>query len=251
MIFLSTFDSLQLALIIPKTLQFICWVILAILILRKSNYILNKVYFAVFMGGALFAICDAIIYVVAPNGDEWLQIANIGRDISIIGFMVMSIGNYFAAIIIKKSNASISKNEKIILIIIFIVLCILTIIFDRIAIFDLNTNEEIQNLPPTITEFKVTAAITPIVIVLYLTSLSFFFLSILILFQVYRGVTNPLDKKRIRNFILGVVIALFSFLYFLVLTSLKLRILYLYWIGYIVAMFSPILILIGLTIKDK
>ena len=203
------------------------------------------------MGGALFAICDAIIYAVAPNSDEWLQIANIGRDISIIGFMTMSIGNYFAAIIIKKSNASITKNEKIILIVIFIVLCILTIIFDRIAIFDINTNEEILNLPPTITEFKVTAALTPIVIVLYLISLSFFFISIFILFQVYRGVSHPLDKKRIRNFILGVVIALFSFLYFLVLTSLKLRILYLYWIGYIIAIFSPVLILIGLNIKDK
>ncbi|MHA1521126.1 MAG: hypothetical protein ACTSRK_13160 [Promethearchaeota archaeon] len=251
MIFLDTFDSLQLALVFPKMLQFLVWVTLAILIIRKSKYILNKIFFAVFMGGALFALCDAVIYVVAPNSNEWLYWANIGRDISIIGFIVMSVGFYFAALLIKKSYKTITKTYMTILGLFSIILCILLMIFDRIAIFDLISNEEIVNLPPTISEFKVTAALTPTVIILYVIALSFLILSLIILFQVYRGFKHSLERKRIRFFIMGVFIDFFSFLYFLALTSLKLRLLYLYWFGYILAICSPVLILIGLNLKEN
>ena len=93
---LTIFDELQLALVVPKLIQCLCWIILGILILRKSNYILNRVFFFAFLGGALFAACDAFIYAVAPNGQDWLTLANIVRDISIIGFMITNFSLYYA-----------------------------------------------------------------------------------------------------------------------------------------------------------
>ncbi len=243
------YEELQLYLVVPKLIEAATLLATAIIIRRKSNYVLNKVYFLAFCSWGFAAILDSIMYVVAPNGAFILALVNVGRDIGAVLLNLAWFSFLFAVLIIVRGKQEALKRKNLAIAVAwYIVIVIGTILTDNMSIVNTNTGNIIppSELPPAAgIPFKVTAIVTPISALFISSTLVLLVISILLLTRVFRNIKNPTERPRIALFLTGLILLLAGSLYFLIIVGFRLYTLEAYSIGYIIWTFAPIFTLLG------
>ncbi len=243
------YEELQLFLVVPKAIEAATLLATAVVIRRKSNYTLNKVYFLAFFSWGLAAIMDAIMYLIAPNSALFLTIANFGRDVG-AGLLNLAWFSFLFAvlIIVRGKQEALKRKTLAIAVAWYIIIVIGTIITDNLSIVNTNTGVVISpaELPPaTGIPFKVTAIVTPISALFISSTLILLVISIILLTRVFRNMKSPSERRRIQLFLTGLFLLLGGSLYFLIIVGIRLYTFEAYTIGYLIWTFAPIFTLLG------
>ncbi|GAB4322383.1 MAG: hypothetical protein Kow0069_27080 [Promethearchaeota archaeon] len=242
-------DPLQVQLIVPKVVQCAGGLLLARTMAKKadeSRYVLSRVFAALFGAWALVAACDAVMYPIAANGPGWLVVANLLRDVAAVGLFSVTLLSFVAAQVIRSGTQWFSRGKTAATVAAFVALAAAGVAFDRMAVVDSATGQEIAHLPPTTSDFRVTAVITFPVVLVYLVNLGLITYGVLVLFASYRSEDDPVVKCKSREVTAGLALLLVGYYYFLVLTSLGVRLAVLYWGGYLLWLASPALVYRGI-----
>jgi len=208
---------------IPRSAELIVYLTCAIIIYRKQDYYLNKVYSISLMGWAIYVICDMFLFPIG-HIEPWSfgeievngvmmslpMITNILRDIQIIGGSIMSFGYLYASFIIRYGEVK-SKEKKIILnfIIPLIILAVIVDLYDSI----LRDTSTYPDLVKTHYNF--------INIIFIIVEISLYFFAIYQHFRVYKDIgKNKPEKRKILYFILGSAFVAAGVLYFVIIGRL-------------------------------
>ncbi len=243
------YEELQLFLVVPKLIEAATLLATAVVIRRKSNYVLNKVYFLAFLSWGLAAILDSLMYLIAPNSELFFTIANFGRDLGAVLLNLAWFSFLFAVLIIVRGKQEALKRKTLAIAIVwYIIIVIGTIITDNISIVNRVTGEMIlpPDLPPAAgIPFKVTAIVTPISALFISSTLILLGISIFLLPRVFRKIKDPSDRRRIQLFLTGLILLLAGSLYFMIIVGIRLYTFEAYTIGYLIWTFAPIFTLLG------
>ncbi len=243
------YEELQLFLVVPKLIEAVTLLATAVVIRRKSNYLLNKVYFLAFFSWGLAAILDSIMYVIAPNSELFLFIANFGRDLGAVLLNLAWFSFLFAVLIIVRGKQEIMKRKTLAIAVIWYVIIVIgTIITDNISIVNTGNGEVIlpSDLPPAAyISFKVTAIVTPISALFISSTLVLLVISIILLTRVFRSMKAPSERRRIQLFLTGLFLLLGGSLYFFIIVAMRFYTFEAYTIGYLIWTFAPIFTLLG------
>ncbi len=240
------YEELQLFLLIPKVIQGIISLITAVIVFRKSNYIVNRLFFVAFLIWGIVPFLDATMYLIAANSEADLFIANILRDIALALANLTCFTLLVAVLVIQRGKAEATSKKMIALLVsVFLVIFIYTDIFDRLAVFTLD-NVEIPatSLPPTLGTFRVTAP-GGLSAVGFIASLAIFIINIGILTKLLRKIKNPEEKRHIRLFLVGLILLFSGYLWFFLIVAAKFQTLASYWFGYIIWTIAPVFSLLG------
>ncbi len=248
------YEELQLFLIIPKAIQGTIALITAIIVLRKSKYIVNRAFFLAFLAWSLVAFIDCAMYLIAANSEFDLLTANILRDIALACSNITCFALLVAVLVITKGKAEATSKKMIALIIsVYLVIFIFTDIFDSLAVVDTTTGVVIPAayLPPNPgVIFKVTAQINAFSAVGFIASLTIFIISIGILTQLLRKIKDPAQKRHIRLFLVGLLLIFGGYLWFFIIVAAKFQTLATYWCGYIIWTLAPVFALMGVSTPE-
>ncbi len=243
------YEELQLFLVIPKLIQATTLMATAVVIRKKSQYILNKIYFLAFFLWGIIAYLDSIMYVIAPNGAIFLAVANFTRDLGAVMLNVAWFSFLFASLIISRGKQEALKRKNLAIALAwYIIIVIGTIIFDNMSILNMATGEVIDpaTLPPAAgISFKVTALVTPYSAMFISSTLILPMISIVIMARVLRNIKDPAERRRIQLFLTGIALLLAGALYFMIIVGLKLYTFEAYTFGYLLWTFAPIFTLFG------
>ncbi len=249
------YEELQLILIIPKAIQGTIALITAIIVLRKSKYIVNRAFFLAFLAWGLLAFIDSAMYIIAANSEFDLFIANILRDFALAFSNITCFALLFAVLVIYRGKAEVTTPKMITLIIsLFLVIFIFTDYYDSLAVINMETGAVIPaaTLPPSPgVVFKVTAQINAFSSIGFIASLSIFIISIGILAQLLRKIKDPAKKRHILLFLVGLVLIFVGYVWFFVIVAAKFQTLATYWIGYIIWTLAPVFALMGVSTPEE
>jgi hypothetical protein len=241
------YEELQLFLVIPKVIQGIISLITAIVVFRKSKYIVNRAFFLAFLMWGIVPFLDATMYLIAANSEADLFIANILRDVALALANFTCFTLLFAVLVINRGTAEATSKKMIALIVsLFLVIFIFTDIFDRLAVFTLD-NVEIPaaSLPLAPGTFRVTAPSSVYTAIGYIASLTIFIINIAILVKLLRKIKNPVEKRHIRLFLAGLILLVGGYMWFFLIVAAKFQTLASYWFGYIIWTLAPVFSLMG------
>jgi hypothetical protein len=243
------YEELQLFLVIPKLIEATTLTATAVVIRRKSQYILNKVYFLAFFLWGIIAYLDSIMYVIAPNGAIFLAVANFGRDLGAALLNGAWFSFLFASLIISRGKQEALKRKNLVIALVWYVIIVIgTIITDNMVILNTDSGEAIppEQLPPAAgIPFKVTAIVTPASALFISSTLVLLIISIVLMARVLRNIKESAERRRIQLFLTGLALLLAGSLYFLIIVGLKLYTFEAYTIGYLLWTFAPIFTLFG------
>ena len=201
---------------IPRAVEFIVYITCAIMIYRKRDYYLNKIYGVSLLGWVIYVLCDAFIFPIGHiepwfwgtmpgNPAELLPlVANILRDILIVGACITAFGYLYASVVIRYGEAK-AKEKK--LVIFFLSGIIITA--SLISIFDIII-KDISEIPYTVsTTYNIMS------ILFILIELIIYGIAIYQHYEVYKEIDkNKPEKRKILFFILGSTFIAAGVIYF-------------------------------------
>ncbi|OLS14420.1 MAG: hypothetical protein RBG13Loki_1976 [Promethearchaeota archaeon CR_4] len=245
------YEELQLFLVIPKVLEGIISLITAIIVFRKSKYIVNRAFFLAFLAWSIGAFLDGTMYLIAANSEFDLFVANILRDFAMALSNVTCFALFFAVLVITRGKSEVVSTKMIALIIsLFLVIVVVTDIGDYLAVVNTTTGAVIPavDLPPGSTiAFRVTAPANIISATGFIASLTIFIISVGILGNLLRKIRDPSERRRIGLFLIGLVLLVVGYAWFFIIVTIKFQNLATYWIGYLVWTAAPIFTLKGVS----
>ncbi len=248
------YEELQLFLVIPKVIEGIISLITAIIMFRKSKYIVNRAFFVAFLAWSLLAFIDCVMYLIAANSEFDLSIANVLRDIGLALSNLTCFSLFFAVLVITRGKEEATSAKMIALLVsLFLVIFIITDIFDYMAVVNTDTGLEIPpaTLPPLAgIHFKVTAPTNLGSGAGFLASLTIFIINIAILAKLLRKIQTGAEKRRILLFLVGLVLLFSGYVWFLIIVAGKIQTLANYWIGYIIWIAAPVFTLLGVSTPE-
>ncbi len=248
------FEELQLFLIIPKAIQGTIALITAIIVLRKSKYLVNRAFFLAFLAWSLVAFIDCAMYLIAANSEFDLFIANILRDIALACSNITCFALLLAVLVITRGKEEATSQKMLALLIsLYLVIFIFTDIFDSLAVVNTDGGAVIPagTLPPSPgIIFKVTAQINASSAIGFIASLTIFIISIGFLAKILRKIKDPAQKRHILLFLVGLVLIFVGYLWFFIIVAAKFQSLATYWIGYIIWTLAPVFALMGVSTPE-
>ncbi|MHA1696126.1 MAG: hypothetical protein ACTSXT_15135 [Candidatus Helarchaeota archaeon] len=205
---------------IPRGFEIGIYLICSIIIYKKQNYFLNKIYSVSLIGWTVYALCDLLIFPIG-HIEPWSLgeisihgemmtvplIANILRDIQIFGAAIMAFGYLYASIIIRY-GASKAKEKKYIITIILLIASITLVMdaFDTI-IKDTSVIPDVVKTNYTMMSF-----------IFILIELTLYFFAIYEHARVYKDINkDKIDKRKILYFIFGSATTAIGVLYFVII----------------------------------
>ncbi|TFF88999.1 MAG: hypothetical protein EU549_02010 [Promethearchaeota archaeon] len=242
--------NLDLIMGIPRIIEFIVYFICAIVIYKKRDYYLNKIYALSLFGWCIYVICDLLIFPIGhiepiafPIADSpgffYPLIANILREFQVAGALIIAFGYPYASIIIRYGAARAKKRKNILIFIgAAIPIAIITMLNDSIR----------KNI--YVSPQLVSTHYTPLGILIFAVQLILYFFAIYQHLKVYRGIEKDKPRRRkILYFILGSLFIAAGVLYFIIIGKLISGQEYQIItgpIGHTIWIFSPICIYYGL-----
>lgn len=214
------YDPVEYWLYIPKLIEIFCFFVTGVIIYRKKDYVVNKLFGYTMWSWNIYTISDLIIWTHGADSILMLKVVNAIRDIQIFAAITVAFLIYFAAQVIEHSLKAINKKKIIIIGIIFYALGLLMILNESIYIRDLEGNV----LSPTEWESS------PMVIVA--TDMNLFFgalmlfpaflyiMSIISLNRIRKRMDNVSLKKRTNRLIIGVSLLPIGLIYFAIILGL-------------------------------
>jgi hypothetical protein len=95
--------------------------LIAIIIKRRSKYILNTLFSFALIGWAIYIGTDTILYQIAPISLLFFNIANMLRDIGMIGISIVPLCYIFAAFLIRDGEEITFHQKRKRLVLAFVV----------------------------------------------------------------------------------------------------------------------------------
>ncbi|MHA1723503.1 MAG: hypothetical protein ACTSXH_01485 [Promethearchaeota archaeon] len=217
---MPTYDPVEFWLYIPKFIEIFCFFFTGIIIYKKKDYIVNKLFGSAMWSWNIYTISDLIIWTHGADSILMLQIVNIVRDIQIFAAITFAYLIYIATQIIEHSVKAINRKKIIIIGAIFYVLGILMITNESIYIRDVEGNV----LSPSEWE---TASIVIVAtdIYLFFGALMLFptilyILSIISLNRVKKRSNDQALKARMNRLIIGIALVPIGIIYFAIILGL-------------------------------
>ena len=219
MIFIQT-HPLEYLLIVPKTVASILFLIVALKIFsHNKKYALNRIFFITFLSFSLYLLLDIFVYIFAPYSQEMLIVANIIFKIQmfILAFYMYML--FLASLVIKYGIKKLKSKMVWFIGVIIFILAILICTFKIIVVLDENGN--IIDLPPTVSGFKATNGtkdgynpILALIISGFPLLLDIYTIVLFIQVKNKLEINDP-ARKRMLNFIIGIILIPFGLLYFI------------------------------------
>lgn len=237
------YSDLEYWLLIPKSFEVILLILLSIKIVKLRNYLLNQIFCAAFLSWTIYILHDIIVWIIAANSLQMYQIANLLRDLGIIGAMATAFWIYLAINIIQKGEGGLTRKFVITVVIIFSILTILLVIVDRIDVIDENGQIIPLVMLPPAGYARVIPVVTTITAVLSAFPMFVYFYAI---YSIIHMITTKIDdpKLKFRMFLLtlGIAVIPMGMLYFLITSFLGLYGITVSTIGHLLWTSAPILI---------
>ena len=245
----------ELMLNVPKVIQLMIYIVVAIIIFRRSDYILNRTLTVAFIGWMVYIGMDIIFFtygalvnpfglVTAASAPIPLLIINVLRDIAMIGGPIFGFGMLFAALFVRYGEKKVkdSKAQVIIIFIVAVICIILNVVLDSI----------VYNAAPLVgvnTDIGVGAIVIVLMIIIYLIGLGYF---ISTYFE-----SSPEGKRKILFFIVGLLIIPAVMIFWVVMSFvpdvlIQMDAFYLTYqsIGHLLWATAPIFIYLGIRQED-
>lgn len=212
------FVGTELMLNIPKIVQLLVYVVLAIVIYRRSDYILNRILALAFAGWAVYICMDAIFFSIgaivnpvglttAATGAGPLFVINIMRDVAVVaascyGFLMLG-----ASLVVRYGEKKLQESKPQILVIVIVAVLFIVpnvaldwIIYNQAPLVGVNT------------DIGIGAIFIVLIIIVYLIGLVFFI-------QTYRE-SPPERKRKILYLIIGLIMVPLGLIYWVVMSFL-------------------------------
>ena len=241
----------ELMLNVPKVIQLVTYIVIAIIIFRRSDYILNRTLTVAFLGWIVYigmditfftigALVNPVGLVTAAMAPIPLLIINLLRDIAMIGGPIFGFGMLFAALFVRYGEKKVKDSKSIVIAIfvIAVVFIILNVALDSI----------VYNPAPLVgvnTDIGIGAIVIILMILIYLVGLGFF---ISTYFE-----SSPEGKRKILYFIIGLLIVPAIMIYWVVMsfvpdTLIQNDVFYLTYqtVGHLLWTTAPIFIYLGI-----
>ncbi len=241
---LANYDPLEYWVLIPKGIEILMFIILAIKIRMLKNYTVNKLYCAAFLSWATYIILNSIIYLIAANGEKEFQIATFIHRIALCLAMIVALLFFTAALVIKHGFPAFKKPIFAIFVIITLGMCILALMTQEFIIVnengtELSTVEQWTNAQLV----RVSFPITPIAGILLSFPLFIFLYTVIYLYRLAnKKVAEPALKKKMKNLILGISLIILGMVYFIFIQYIEQVNIITASIGHIIWTLSPIFI---------
>ncbi len=214
-IIMVNYDPIEYILLIPKVIEILMFVYLAIKIYRSKDYILNKIYCYAFLTWTLYTLSDIVMWSNGANSVTWLFVANRFRDLQMIAATLFAFLMYFSTRIIIVGYKGINKRKIILIFSIFLVIAILLAITDNLAVYDGNGNPLPSNEWETADSVVVSPNIGPITAILMMFPLLLYIISVVSLIKLVKTKMEDLDlKKRMNYLIVGISLIPIGIIYF-------------------------------------
>ncbi|TFF85319.1 MAG: hypothetical protein EU551_04315 [Promethearchaeota archaeon] len=203
---------------IPRAIELVVYLTCAIIIYRKRDYYLNKVYAFSLIGWSLYVICDILIfpighfepYIIMASGEPGITyplIANILRDFQVLGGLLTAFGYIYASIVIRYGVLK-AKEKKT-----MGILIIAAVIFSLIGMLNDGIIRNVNETPQVVqTDYK------PLGIAIFFVEITLFFIAVYEHIRAYReiDISKP-EKRRIMYFIFGSVLIAAGVIYFIII----------------------------------
>jgi len=232
--------------------------ILAIIIKKKSKYILNTLFFISLLGWATYIGTDAILYQIAPISLVFYNIANLLRDIGMVGISLVPLGYILAAFLIKDGEEITFQQKKKRILLAFIVdfaIIIGVIVNDSVLVYVKGTKITIdpRTLPPTVpysVNFDSVTLNGQIAFIFYLSYVAWYLAAIYLIFSVQKGKSGP-EKRRASFIMAGMLMIPAGILYYVIFGPRIPLVIYTIFdlLGHVIWILSPVLIFLGLEIQ--
>jgi uncharacterized membrane protein YidH (DUF202 family) len=203
---------------IPRVVELVVYLTCAIIIYRKRNYYLNKVYAFSLIGWSLYVVCDILIfpighfepYIIIASSEPGITyplIANILRDLQVLGGLLTAFGYIYASIVIRYGVLK-AKEKKTIGI-----LVIGAVIFSLIGMLNDGIIKDVNEMPQVIqTDYK------PLGILIFFVEIILFFIAVYEHIRAYREIDRGKPEKRgILFFIYGSILIAAGVIYFIII----------------------------------
>ena len=212
------YDPIEYILLIPKIIEILMFVFLAIKIYRSKDYILNKIYCYAFLTWTLYTLSDIIMWSNGANSITWLFIANRFRDLQVIAATIFAFLMYFSTRIIIVGYKGLNKKKIISLFIIFLIIAILLAITDSLDVYDgdgiLLTSDEWESADLVV----VSPNIGIVTAILMMVPLFLYIVSVVSLIKLVKTkIEDPDLKKRMNYLIVGISLIPIGVIYFAII----------------------------------
>ncbi len=212
------YDPIEYILLIPKVIEILMFVFLAIKIYRSKDYILNKIYCYAFLTWTLYTLSDIVMWSNGANSITWLFIANRFRDLQVIAAIIFAFLMYFSTRIIIMGYKGINKRKIILIFIIFLVIAILLAITDSLDVYVGDGNILTPDKWETAALVIVSPNIGIVTAILMIVPLFLYIISVVSLIKLVKTKIEDLDlKKRMNYLIVGISLIPIGIIYFAII----------------------------------
>jgi hypothetical protein len=238
--------------------------LIAIIIKRRSKYILNTLFSFALIGWAIYIGTDTILYQIAPISLLFFNIANMLRDIGMIGISIVPLCYIFAAFLIRDGEEITFHQKRKRLVLAFVVnfaIIMGVIMNDSIMVYQKNADGtktliDPATLPPTVpysVNFDSVSLWGRIAFIFYLSYVAWYVAAIYLMFIVQKR-ESGVEKQRAIYIMIGILMIPSGIVYYVLLGTFKVppdiyAILDI--LGHIIWMLSPIMIYLSLRLQQS
>jgi hypothetical protein len=219
-----TYNPVEYFILIPKIVEYIMFLILAIKTYRMKDYIVNKVIGLAFFVWTFYTFSDLIQWITGANSITMLAIANGIRDVQIFAAMIFAYLIFLDTEIIKFGEGGIDKKKLKIILGVYIILTILLVATESLYVADVTDPEKLP-LPPELWEttamIEVTSNLSLITAILMVFPLILYAKSISTLYKIAKK-SQPDNKRKMIQLIVGITLIPVGIIYFAIVIGIGL-----------------------------
>ncbi len=220
---------------------------------KKSDYVVNRLFFYGFLSFALYLILDSAFLILTPASQLWYNIANIVWVLSLLGLFLYTFFTYMAGRIINQGEHILRRKVEVLFLLgLFIIAGTLMGVYSEISV--INSSGDVinsSNLPPT-GNFRVIEKFSLLSTILALIPFGFNFWTLIFLNGVRKKAKDEHTKKRMELLLWGLFMIPLGLLYFLLRSNFFP--IYQFWdsiIGQIFFFIAPLLISKSQALKKE
>ncbi len=208
------YDPVEYWLYIPKFVEIFCFFLTGVIIYRKKDYIVNKLFGFAMWSWNIYTISDLIIWTHGADSVLMFNVVNVVRDIQILAAMTFAFLIYFASQVIEYSLKAVNKKKILGIGIVFYALSVLMILNESIYIRDVQGNVLAPSEWESASMVIVATDLNLFFGALMLFPTILYVLSIISLNRVKKRTDDIALKKRMNRLIIGISLLPIGLIYF-------------------------------------
>ncbi len=208
-------DPVRAWMIIPKVTVAVIFFVAGVLIYRKRDYVLNKIFLVAFCLWGVYNSLDAISSTFAAASPEWYVLCSVLWAIELFCLQYYAFLILNAALVIKNGEQSLKPGPLVIQLVLFTLLGVLLTIFAPLQVVEPQGNViPPETLPPK-GDFSIAEAFSPVSLVIAAIPFVVYFISAAIMYSAIKAVEDSESKRHMVYLLIGMLFIPAGLIYFL------------------------------------